>query len=693
MKHIFRLYLLLITLTVVLPMTGQDRWTVLTSDDGLAESRVRCICGLPDGRVAVATTAEINIYDGTRFHTSTVNPHMAYPLPEYHAYRRIAADEDGHLWLRNRGTLHIFDANGRPCKVDSILHSIGWNGGSVTAVFIDKGNNCTRKTRYWLVSKDGTLYCCENKQCTMVQNLMDLGCGVPEEIVSLGKQVFLCYASNKICELSIRQPIASNVGSMDNTGTLVFCCSPETGVPASQWRNGINVMLHDGCLWMTVTHNNERLTYVERLDIAKHEWRPSLMLPMRTSDMGKNPDGKIITVGNRGIYVLDSNNQIIEHRLELPADDEGMAQKISEDMSCILFDRYGGKWIGTTENGLLYRNPRRHNLIRLLPETYPHKPMPAFCSERARQQAKIHADGITNCSAETTDGLLYLGTREGLMVINTDGKIVTRIDEKDGLGSANVQAILVRSTNDIWIATTTGISDLRKKGEGSYDLTHYGKPDGMNLGGRELHPCEMCMTDSLVYVGFGSGMYVFCPDSLVASKRYVFHHLPVNETERNGNGGTVWWLAVAGFAITGLVAAAYRRLTARKKASPETEKPCHGNAAGKVTDKECTEFATRLQDIVTAHMADEDFSVQALATEMAMDRTVLFRRMQTLMNTSPSIYIRNVRMNAARCLLEEEGLAPADVAGRTGFSSVKYFTRIFKETFGVLPRDVKTDNT
>lgn len=683
----------MISIFVVLPLAGQDRWTVLTSGDGIAESRVRCIRELPDGRVAIATTAAIDIYDGTRFHASTVNPRMAYPLPEYHAYRRLDVDKGGHLWLRNRGTLHIFNINGEACNADSILHSIGWDGGTVTAVFIDNGNSGTKRTRYWLVSKDGDLHLCENRQCTRVLSLTLSGCGVPEEIVSSGKQVFLCYASNKVCELSMLQHTAAAGKKTDYTGTLVFCGSPETEVPSAQLRNGINVMLHGGCLWMTVNYHNERRAYVERLDITTHEWRPSMVVPMRISNLEKSPGGEIITVGNRGFYVLNSNNQIMEHQRELPADDDGVAQQVSDDLSCILFDRYGGKWIGTTESGLLYCNPRRYNLIRSVSERYPHKPMPAFCSERARQQAKIHADGTTNCSAEATDGLLYLGTREGLTVINAGGRVVTRINEKDGLGSNNVQAVLVRSANDIWIATTTGISNLRKRGGGSYDLTHYGKLDGMNLGGRELHPCEMCMTDSLVYVGFGSGMYVFCPDSLVASKRYVFHHLPVNETERNGNGGTVWWLAVAGFAITGLVAAAYRRLTARKKASPETEKPCHGNAAGKVTDKECTEFATRLQDIVTAHMADEDFSVQALATEMAMDRTVLFRRMQTLMNTSPSIYIRNVRMNAARCLLEEEGLAPADVAGRTGFSSVKYFTRIFKETFGVLPRDVKTDNT
>ena len=74
---------------------------------------------------------------------------------------------------------------------------------------------------------------------------------------------------------------------------------------------------------------------------------------------------------------------------------------------------------------------------------------------------------------------------------------------------------------------------------------------------------------------------------------------------------------------------------------------------------------------------------------MAMDRTVLFRRMQSLTGTSPSAYIRSVRMNIAARLLRESQLPIADIALQTGFATTKYFSRIFKETYGVLPKEYR----
>lgn len=72
-------------------MAGADSGgTTLDMSDGLSESRVRCISQMPDGRMAVATTATIEVYDWTRFHTVKLLPEDACPLPAYHGDRQLS---------------------------------------------------------------------------------------------------------------------------------------------------------------------------------------------------------------------------------------------------------------------------------------------------------------------------------------------------------------------------------------------------------------------------------------------------------------------------------------------------------------------------------------------------------------------------------------------------------------------------
>ncbi len=101
------------------------------------------------------------------------------------------------------------------------------------------------------------------------------------------------------------------------------------------------------------------------------------------------------------------------------------------------------------------------------------------------------------------------------------------------------------------------------------------------------------------------------------------------------------------------------------------------------------QFMARLAKTIEEHMADEEFSVLALSRLMAMDRTVLYRRMQAATGMSPSAYIKSIRMGVARRLLKDTQLSLADIARRTGFHSVKYFSAAFKDSFGVTPSEYR----
>jgi signal transduction histidine kinase/DNA-binding response OmpR family regulator len=99
------------------------------------------------------------------------------------------------------------------------------------------------------------------------------------------------------------------------------------------------------------------------------------------------------------------------------------------------------------------------------------------------------------------------------------------------------------------------------------------------------------------------------------------------------------------------------------------------------TDK----FLSRLQQIIESHLSNTEFGVEWLASEMAMSSRQLQRRIQEATNLSASGYIRAIRLQHAAHLLSNGIGNVSEVALRIGFQDAKYFSKLFQQTFGVLP--------
>lgn len=100
-----------------------------------------------------------------------------------------------------------------------------------------------------------------------------------------------------------------------------------------------------------------------------------------------------------------------------------------------------------------------------------------------------------------------------------------------------------------------------------------------------------------------------------------------------------------------------------------------------------TPFISRLKTIVLDHVSDPDFNVVQLADEMAMSRVQLYRKVKVQTGLSAVEFIRNVRLEQARQLFEETDLNVSQVADRTGFPTLQYFIKCFREEFGYTPKD------
>lgn len=105
------------------------------------------------------------------------------------------------------------------------------------------------------------------------------------------------------------------------------------------------------------------------------------------------------------------------------------------------------------------------------------------------------------------------------------------------------------------------------------------------------------------------------------------------------------------------------------------------------TQNETDGFILRAISLVEQNLHTPGYTVERLAADLCMERTGLYRKLNALVNQSPTLFMRSIRMKSAAQMLQEGTLTVSEIAERTGFSSVSYFSRLFQETYGCKPSE------
>src|SRR5512133_1898151 len=98
-----------------------------------------------------------------------------------------------------------------------------------------------------------------------------------------------------------------------------------------------------------------------------------------------------------------------------------------------------------------------------------------------------------------------------------------------------------------------------------------------------------------------------------------------------------------------------------------------------------------LTDIILANLGNENFGVNDLAQQAGMSHYVLSRKLHAVSGKTINQLIREVRLNKAHEILQNENITAAEVAYRTGFGSPTYFNTCFNEFFGYPPGKMKNN--
>jgi tetratricopeptide (TPR) repeat protein/AraC-like DNA-binding protein len=99
-------------------------------------------------------------------------------------------------------------------------------------------------------------------------------------------------------------------------------------------------------------------------------------------------------------------------------------------------------------------------------------------------------------------------------------------------------------------------------------------------------------------------------------------------------------------------------------------------------------FVSKLTDIIHTNLGNENFGVDELAHESGMSLYRLGRKLHSINKKTVNQFIREIRLQKALEILQNEPWTAAEVAYRTGFGSPAYFNKCFHEFFGYPPGKV-----
>ncbi|HNS18750.1 MAG TPA: response regulator [Bacteroidales bacterium] len=98
-------------------------------------------------------------------------------------------------------------------------------------------------------------------------------------------------------------------------------------------------------------------------------------------------------------------------------------------------------------------------------------------------------------------------------------------------------------------------------------------------------------------------------------------------------------------------------------------------------------FLRKAKAVVEKQLSDPEFGVEGFASDMALSRSQLSRKLNALVGQSVTEFIRILRLNYALGLLKKKAGTISEIAYDSGFNNLTYFSISFKKQFGLSPTE------
>ena len=93
-------------------------------------------------------------------------------------------------------------------------------------------------------------------------------------------------------------------------------------------------------------------------------------------------------------------------------------------------------------------------------------------------------------------------------------------------------------------------------------------------------------------------------------------------------------------------------------------------------------------EVVRENMANSQFSKNDFAEAMNVSPSLLYKKIKSLTDQSPTDFIKSIRLDHALELLQTKQYSITEVSELCGFASVGYFSTVFRKHYGKSPTQV-----
>ena len=102
-----------------------------------------------------------------------------------------------------------------------------------------------------------------------------------------------------------------------------------------------------------------------------------------------------------------------------------------------------------------------------------------------------------------------------------------------------------------------------------------------------------------------------------------------------------------------------------------------------------SDFIQKILYFINENISESELSVELLSSKIFLSRSQLYRKIKTLTGVSVNEFIRNVRLEKAKQLLEQgnQNININEISYKVGFASPSYFAKCYKIKYGYLPKE------
>lgn len=118
-----------------------------------------------------------------------------------------------------------------------------------------------------------------------------------------------------------------------------------------------------------------------------------------------------------------------------------------------------------------------------------------------------------------------------------------------------------------------------------------------------------------------------------------------------------------------------------KREEPIVAKVEHSSQDEKLLNKVIT--------IMDQHLSESTFGVEQLSKEIGISTVYLNKKISAMTGKTTSEYVRSLRIKKGAALLSKTQMSIAEIAYEVGYTEPKYFSKYFKEEYGMLPSEYR----